>query len=334
VAGAAAGTALALSLSACSAGMAPTAQKEALVPRLTITPGDGTRGIKPGAVIVVRAVNGTVRSVRVQVAGDPVTGQVSEHGTMWRSTSPLAVSRRFTVVATVGDSGGKIVTTTSTFATLRPRKTFRTMTLLGYHQRYGVGMPIMLTFSRPITRKAAVERAISIRTSKHVVGAWYWDGDKTLYFRPRTYWPQHTKVTFDAKLDGVEGAPGVYGTHNLTQTFNIGASLIVVASTRTHQMRLYYKRHLYRTWPISTGRPGDDTPNGTYVTIDKGNPVEMKGPGYDLMVPWSVRFTWSGDYIHDAYWSVGSQGLVNVSHGCVNTSPAHAAQVLPDGGAR
>jgi len=30
-----------LSLSACSAGMAPTAQKEALVPRLTITPGDG-----------------------------------------------------------------------------------------------------------------------------------------------------------------------------------------------------------------------------------------------------------------------------------------------------
>ncbi len=50
----------------------------------------------------------------------------------------------------------------------------------------------------------------------------------------------------------------------------------------------------------------------------------MKGPGYDLMVPFSVRFTWSGDYMHDAYWSVGEQGFTNVSHGCVNLSPANA----------
>jgi len=41
-------------------------------------------------------------------------------------------------------------------------------------------------------------------------------------------------------------------------------------------------------------------------------------------VPWSVRFTWSGDYLHDAYWSVGEQGFTNVSHGCVNLSPTNA----------
>ena len=75
---------------------------------------------------------------------------------------------------------------------------------------------------------------------------------------------------------------------------------------------------------MSSGRPGDATPNGTYLTIDKGNPVDMKGPGYNIEVPWSVRFTWSGDYLHDAYWSVGQQGFANVSHGCVNLSPAHA----------
>ena len=50
----------------------------------------------------------------------------------------------------------------------------------------------------------------------------------------------------------------------------------------------------------------------------------MIGPGYDLLVPWSVRFTFSGDYYHDAYWSVGQQGFENVSHGCVNLSPANA----------
>jgi len=66
------------------------------------------------------------------------------------------------------------------------------------------------------------------------------------------------------------------------------------------------------------------TPNGTYLTIEKQNPVDMKGPGYNIEVPWSVRFTFSGDYLHDAYWSVGEQGFTNVSHGCVNLSPAHA----------
>jgi hypothetical protein len=50
----------------------------------------------------------------------------------------------------------------------------------------------------------------------------------------------------------------------------------------------------------------------------------MVGPGYNIEVPWSVRFTWSGDYLHDAYWSVGDQGFTNVSHGCVNMSPADA----------
>ena len=98
----------------------------------------------------------------------------------------------------------------------------------------------------------------------------------------------------------------------------------MVASTATHHMSLYRNGKLYRHWPISTGRPGDNTPNGTYLTIDKGNPVLMKGPGYKLEVPWSVRFTWSGDYLHDAYWSVGEQGFTNVSHGCVNMAPADA----------
>ena len=60
----------------------------------------------------------------------------------------------------------------------------------------------------------------------------------------------------------------------------------------------------------------------------------MMGPGYDIQVPWSVRFTWSGDFLHDAYWSVGEQGFTNVSHGCVNLSPAHAPDVLRARGPR
>ena len=71
--------------------------------------------------------------------------------------------------------------------------------------------------------------------------------------------------------------------------------------------------------------PGDDTANGTYLTIEKANPTLMSGPGYkNVPVSWSVRFTWSGNYYHAAPWSLGEQGFSNVSHGCVNLSPPNA----------
>ena len=76
----------------------------------------------------------------------------------------------------------------------------------------------------------------------------------SLYFRPRDYWPAYTTVSFTGHLDGVEGAKGVYGTHNLTQTFEIGRSLIAVASTTTHQTQIYLNGKLAYQWPISTGR--------------------------------------------------------------------------------
>jgi hypothetical protein len=131
-------------------------------------------------------------------------------------------------------------------------------------------------------------------------------------------------VSFTGHLDGVEGSPGVFGDHTLSQKFTIGRSLTAVASTTGHYIDVYRDGKRFAHWPISTGKPGDDTPNGTYLTIEKSNPVEMKVPGYDLEVPFSVRITWSGDYVHAASWSVGSQGFSNVSHGCVNLSPADA----------
>ena len=212
---------------------------------------------------------------------------------------------------------------------MTPSRTFTTEILEGYDQTYGVGMPIILYFSQRITDKAAVERALQITTSKPVVGAWYWDDPCNMavtcaYFRPRAYWPAGTTVSFTGHLNGVQGAPGMYGAHTLTQTFDIGASLVAIGNTATHRTQIYYNGKLRYNWPISSGRPGDDTPDGSYLTIEKANPVQMTGPGYSLSVPWSVRFTFSGDYYHDAYWSVGEQGFQNVSHGCVNLSPADA----------
>ena len=254
-----------------------------------------------------------------------VRGALDQAGTTWRSTWALQPSRHYTIHATAVNSAGHTVTTASSFSTLTPTATNTAMIFEGYKQSYGVGIPIRLTFSSPVTNKAAVEKALQVRTSTPVTGAWYWDGDQTLYFRPMNYWTPGTTVSFTGHLAGLEASRGVYFTADLTQTFNIGPSLIVVASTKTHHLNVFYKGKLWGHWPISTGRPGLDTVNGTYITLEKGNPVRMVGNGYNELVNDAVRFTYSGDYLHSAPWSVGEQGVTNVSHGCVNLSPEHAA---------
>ena len=56
---------------------------------------------------------------------------------------------------------------------------------------------------------------------------------------------------------------------------------MAIANTVTQRTQIYENGKLRYDWPISSGRPGDYTPDGSYLTIEKANPVEMKGPGYD-----------------------------------------------------
>ncbi|HUZ27798.1 MAG TPA: Ig-like domain-containing protein [Solirubrobacteraceae bacterium] len=320
---------LTLLLAGCGGGAGPGAGASAGGVRLTIAPAGGRTDIRPERGITVTAAGGKIGKVTVRTRGERVSGRLNATRTAWHSTWALNVSRRYTVTATAAGRSGEPVTRTSRFQTLTPARTFSTQIIEGSGQTYGVAMPIILYFSRPIANRAAVERALEVKASRPVVGAWHWDSRCNLaavclYFRPRHYWPPSTRVSFTAHLNGVEAARGVYGHHTLTQRFVIGSSLSVVANTADHYMNVYRSGKLFAHWPISTGRPGDETPNGAYLTIEKANPVDMVGPGYNIEVPWSVRFTWSGDYLHDAYWSVAEQGFTNVSHGCVNMSPADA----------
>ena len=298
---------------------------------LKITPANGSHGVNPAAGITVSATQGKVTNVTVSSPGGPVAGTLRDGGRVWHSTWTLGVSQTYTVTAAGTDGSGQRITTTSTFRTLSPSQTFQTEIYEGSDQTYGVGMPIMLVFSQPVTNRAAVERSLRLTTSKPVIGSWYWDDSEHLDFRPRDYWPANTTVSFDGHLNGVEGAPGVYGAADLTQTFNIGNSIIAVASTTTHRTQIYINGKLTYNWPISTGRPILPTPDGTYVSVEKSNPVRMIGGGppgsagyYNELVNWAVRFTFSGDYYHSAPWSVVDQGTTNVSHGCVNLPPEDA----------
>ncbi|MFL5866837.1 MAG: Ig-like domain-containing protein [Thermoleophilaceae bacterium] len=296
---------------------------------MSITPAGGGVDTAPSRGITVKAERGRISKVSVSTGGERVSGRLNAARTVWRTTWALGVSQRYKVTATAAGTSGGRVTRTSSFRTLRPKKTFSARVVEGYGQTYGVGMPIILYFDHPISNRKAVERALQVRTSRRVTGSWYWDDQcgtapVCLYFRTHRYWRPHTRVSLTAHLDGVEAAPGVYGHHTLTQKFRIGTRLTTVVNTAGHYMNVYRGSRQIAHYPVSSGKPGDDTANGNYLAIEKGNPVEMKGPGYDITVPFSVRITWSGEYLHAAPWSVGAQGSSNVSHGCVNMSPADA----------
>ena len=325
-----------LLIAACSSGSpepstpaashsAARASAAAARAQLHISPGNGHHDVNPSKGVTVTAASGKIKSVTVTSGHQTVGGSLNGSQTVWRNRWALQPSRDYTVRATAVNSSGTTITTTSSFHTLTPAASDTAMIFEGYKQSYGVGIPIRITFSSPVTNKTAVEKSLQIKSSKPVTGAWYWDGNQTLYFRTMNYWPANTTVSFNGHLAGVEASPGVFFTANLTQTFDIGPSLVVVASTKTHYLNVFYKGKLWGHWPISSGRPGLDTVDGTYITLEKGNPVRMVGNGYNELVNDAVRFTYSGDYLHSAPWSVGEQGITNVSHGCLNLSPEHAA---------
>jgi lipoprotein-anchoring transpeptidase ErfK/SrfK len=306
-----------------STGATKTLAKSGAV--VSISPKSGSTAVKTDRGVSVTVAHGKIQNVSV-VAGHVTAAGTLQGQTAWHTVWPLHAATRYTVTVTAVGTDGKTTTATSTFKTEHPAGTFTASTVIG-HQAYGVGIPIMINFSQAVDPRfrADIEKAINIKSSKPVVGAWYWDGGQTLDFRTRNYWPQYTKVSFDAHFNGAQIAPGVFGASNLSQSFTIGKSLIGVTSTRTHKTQIYWGHKLYATWPDSSGMAGDDTANGTYLTIEKANPTLMSGPGYkNVPVFWSVRFTWSGNYYHAAPWSLGEQGFSNVSHGCVNLSPTNA----------
>ena len=298
---------------------------------LKISPASGTKNADPSNGITVTAVSGgKISAVTVKT-----TERRSGHRHAQRERHELAQHLRAAHRAVLhGDRhrdgrSGHPVTATSTFTTLTPSTAFHAEIFEGAGATYGVGMPIMLTFDHPITNKAAVERALTLTTSKPVVGAWYWDGNEQLDFRPRDYWPADTTVSFSSHLDGVEGAPGVYGVHDLSQTFNIGQSVIAVANTSTFHTQIYVGGKLNYTWPISTGKPSR-RPERHVPDRREGQPGphDRRHEGHPRLLQRAGQL---GGQVHlqrrllPLGTVVGRQpGGSNVSHGCVNLAPADA----------
>ncbi|MFC0866178.1 Ig-like domain-containing protein [Sphaerimonospora cavernae] len=337
--------ALAAALSACSggsgapgtAGGAAETAPPTPAPSIKISPVKGSATVRPDKTVIVTAAGGALEEVTVQAAGGtPVEGKFNADRTRWISRQPLKPASKYTVSAKASGEGGP-ATVASQFTTLKPKYELAvadvTPGIKG--ETVGVGMPIMVTFNQAVTDKATVEKALEIDAEKPVKGAWRWINDRLVIYRPAKFWPAHQKVTFTANLTGVRGGRDMYGVEDHTETIKIGAAWVSTVNVKTHMMVVKRDGKTVQTMKISAGNGTTreyTTTSGIHLTMERGNPVTMISPGkkegdpgyYKEIVDHAVRISSSGEYVHSAPWSVGSQGRANVSHGCVNAHPTQA----------
>jgi lipoprotein-anchoring transpeptidase ErfK/SrfK len=304
--------------------------------RLTVTPRDKATRVALDTHAKVVADSGRLRAVTVIAGGGRrLAGKLDEDGRSWVSTGALAPATRYRVVADAVDDAGTPARERTTFTTLRPRAELRAAIMPLDGETVGVGLPIGVWFNQPVADRAGVERRLQVSSSKRVTGAWHWFNDREVHYRPKSYWPAGAKVTLAARLAGTDAGGGLWGVADRTVSFRIGERRVSVVDVRSHRMKVTSGGRTLRTLPVSTGREKYPTTNGVHFVIEKnavklmdsstvGIPRNSPG-GYYQKVAWSVRISNSGEFVHAAPWSTGSQGRANVSHGCVNLSTANAA---------
>jgi len=269
--------------------------------------------------------------------GQQIDGTFNRTHSVWRSASSFMPLTRLRASVSYTDLAHHVTTTTIRLRTTDAKRHLNALLSPGGGDTVGVGSPAAVIFDRdvPTGMRAAVERRLSVTTQPAVVGAWHWMSSREVHWRPPTYWKPGTKVTISSDLAGLNLGHGVWGAAGMHSTsYKIGAAHISEVDIAAHTMRVYDNGKLIRTFPVSTGRDQYPTMDGVHIAIEKSSVVQMdsatvgipKGsPGYyNETVYWDVRISNGGEFVHAAPWSVGDQGHVNVSHGCVNLSTANA----------
>jgi lipoprotein-anchoring transpeptidase ErfK/SrfK len=299
---------------------------------------DGGRKADPDKPLEVVAEDSDGRITDVtahDASGRHVAGELAADGRRWHSTSPLAANASYTVRVSTEDEDGAPGRKVLTFDTGKPTSHKRLDVTFGPKAgTYGVGQPITAELSQPVkdkAQRAVVERALRVSSTPATDGAWHWVDDRKLHYRPKDYWPAQATVQVRSNLEGIRVGDRMRGGKAKPLTITTADKVVAVTDAAAHRMTVYRNDEVVREIPVTTGMPGYDTRNGVKVVLAKEGTVRMTSASigasdfYDLIVHHSVRVTNSGEYVHAAPWSVGSQGYANVSHGCTGMSTENAA---------
>jgi lipoprotein-anchoring transpeptidase ErfK/SrfK len=338
---------LGLALMACNADDAvpgvsadePSESPSATVPplRLATSVDKGASDVPVDQAVTVRATGGRIDAVKVSSSDSSLAGQLLPDGSRWSATDRLEPGTTYTIRTRAEKTDGTRVTRSMKFSTRAltlDEQTYPSVAPLA-GETVGVGMPVIVTFDVPVTDKASFEKHMTVTSKPAQAGSWHWISDTEAHWRPKTYWKAGTDVHVDVDVNSVPAGQGIYGQESRELDFHVGEAHIYRVNMVTHQMKVFSNGKLLRTIPITTGQqPTYTTRSGTKVIIEKFASKDMNSEtvgitgadAYNIRgVQWAMRLTYSGEFIHAAPWSVGDQGVANVSHGCTGMSTANAA---------
>lgn len=311
-----------------------SAQPPPAPPQVSYTPGDGAAGVSPLTSVSVSTPDGVLTEVILRGSdGKVITGEYSPDRRSWSATEDLAYGTTYTWSGTARGAAGTATPLAGSFTTVTPAKLVRGVLNIGDGRVVGIAAPIEIQFDAHISDRAAVERALSVRTSVPVEGSWGWlpdeNGGSRVHWRPREYWPPGTEVTVTADLYGVHYGNGYYGRADLSSTFRIGRAQIVKADVNSHRMIVIRDGVVVANYPASYGLSSDPdrtTRSGIHVVTEKHAVKRMVSRqfGYDVLSRWAVRISNNGEFIHANPSTTAQQGSANVTHGCINLSPENA----------
>ncbi|MFI1030314.1 Ig-like domain-containing protein [Streptomyces sp. NPDC020951] len=295
-------------------------------PELELHADDGQEHVPVTVGGRVTVEGGTITQVSLSTAdGRAVSGEPSPDKKSWAPSGELkhGTTYRLTAVATGAD--GRRTTKAVTFKTLAEADRFTGTYTPENGSTVGVGMPVSITFDKPITDKKAVESAVEVSadSGQTVVGHWF--GGQRLDFRPQDYWKPNSTVTVKIRLAGVKGADGAYGEQDKTFRFKVGRRQVSTVDAAAHTMKVVKDGTTVRNIPITAGAASSPTWNGQMVISEKLISTRMNGATvgfagqYDIPdVPHAMRLSTSGTFVHGNYWGDDSVfGRSNISHGCV-----------------
>ena len=284
----------------------------------------------PADPVTFTVEGGTVTDAFLTGPGGKVAGSYAE--SRWVPEQPLAFNTEYTLDVTLGDG----TTRQATIRTVNPgaEATFQVLYLF---DGVGVGMPAYVKFAKPVGEqyRAAIEAHAFVTTEPAQEGSWGWLSDTELLWRPKEYWQPGTTVKLHFSWDGVQATDSTWLRKTLDADFSVSdVARIIKVDIADHTTTVVENGEVVNTLPSTTGKEGFTTRSGTKIILEKNDSRQMNsetinipagsGEAYNLNVKYAMRVTWTGEFIHAAPWSVGSQGKENVSHGCVGLSTDNA----------
>src|SRR5699024_5546538 len=133
---------------------------------LHLQPDEQLNSVEPGRLPTVSAEQGTIEKVTLVGAdGKRVAGY------------KRGVAKTSTLTAVRTNDSGERRRTSTTFTTAQPRVTTQVRTNFSDGQTVAIGMPLIFTFTQPVSDREAVERTLNIETDPDTTGAFHWFSD-------------------------------------------------------------------------------------------------------------------------------------------------------------